>query len=116
MVFQLDTEGLHIPDCFKEDFRQIVRINFQTFEDICLAVKAIFQSIKEVRKFSNEISSKESSSDLIERELIRKVFRSQLSIGEKILLKDLIIELGNISDQAEDTADRLTIMAAKRLI
>ena len=116
VVFQLDTEGLHIPDGFKEDFRQIVQINFQTFEDICRAVKAIFQSIREVRKFSDEISRKESRSDLIERELIRKVFRSQIPIGEKILLKDLIIELGNISDQAEDTADRLTIMAAKRLI
>ena len=116
VVFQLDTEGLYIPDCFKEDFRNIVQINFQTFEDICQAVKAIFQNITEVRKFSNEISKKESRSDHIERELIRKVFQSRLSLGEKILLKDLIIELGNISDKAEDTADRLTIMAAKRLI
>ena len=116
VVFLLDTEQLDIPDCFKDDFRQIVHINFETFEIVCRAVKAIFLSIKEVRKFSDEISIKESSSDLIERELIRKVFRSQISIGEKILLKELIIELGNISDKAEDTADRLSIMAAKRLI
>jgi len=116
VVFLLDTEVLHIPDCFKHDFRQIVQINFQTFETVCLAVKAIFFSIKEVRKFTDEINRKESSSDHIERELIRKVFRSQISIGEKILLKELIIELGNISDKAEDTADRLSIMAAKRLI
>ena len=116
VVFLLDTEGLHIPDCFKQDFRQIVQINFQTFETVCRAVKAIFLNIKEVRKFTDEINRKESSSDHIERELIRKVFRSQISIGEKILLKELIIELGNISDKAEDAADRLSIMAAKRLI
>ena len=39
-----------------------------------------------------------------------------IDTGEKILLKELIIEIGSISDRSEDTADRLNIMAVKRLI
>lgn len=116
VVFQLETEGLQIPDIFKEEFRQIVQINFKTFGGVSQAVKAIFHNIKEVRKFTDQITQEESVSDTFERELIRKIFRSQISVGEKILLKELIIEMGSISDLAEDTADRLNIMAAKRLI
>jgi predicted phosphate transport protein (TIGR00153 family) len=116
VVFQLETESLRIPEPFKAYFLQLVEINFQTYEDICQAIKAIFRNIKDVRKFTAEVGRKESSSDAVERELIRKIFRSQIPTGEKILLKELVIELGNISDKAEDAADRLNIMAAKRLI
>jgi hypothetical protein len=116
VIFQIDTECLHIPERFKEDFRQLVQINFQTFGDISRAVQSIFENIKEVRKFTDEIGRKERCSDAAERRLIRKIFQSSVPLGEKILLKELVIELGSISDRAEDAGDRLDIIAVKRLI
>jgi predicted phosphate transport protein (TIGR00153 family) len=116
VILQIDTECLFIPEQFKEDFLQLARINSQTMEDITQAVLAVFDNIKQVRKFTIEIGIKERASDTIERRLIRKVFQSAAPLGEKILLKELIIEMGNISDRAEDAGDRLTIIAAKRII
>jgi uncharacterized protein Yka (UPF0111/DUF47 family) len=36
--------------------------------------------------------------------------------AEKILLKELIIELGNLTDRAEDVSDRLTLLSVKRRV
>jgi len=116
VILQIDTECLFIPEHFKEDFRQLAKVNSQTMGDITQAVQAVFDDIKEVRKLTVEIGIKERASDTIERRLIRKIFQSAAPLGEKILLKELIIEMGNISDRAEDAGDRLTIIAAKRII
>jgi len=116
VILQIDTEYLHIPACFKEDFQQLAKVNFQTFGQVAGAVRSLFDNLKEVRKFTAEIGIKERASDAIERGLIRKIFSSSAPMGEKILLKELVIEMGNISDRAEDAADRLNIIAAKRLI
>ncbi len=116
VAFQMQTEALKIPDEFKSDLRKIININLNIFEDIKRAIRAVFKNIKDVRHITNEIDKKESNSDSMERDLIKKLFRSDIDTGEKILLKELIIEIGSISDRAEDTADRLNIMAVKRLI
>ena len=116
VTFQMQTEVLRIPDEFKPELRKIININFDIFADVKKAIRAIFNDIDEVRRITNEIDKKESGSDSMERDLIKKLFSSNINIGEKILLKELIIEIGSISDRAENVADRLNIMAVKRLI
>ena len=116
VTFQIQTEVLRIPDEFKPELRKIININFDIFADVKRAIRAVFNDIGEVRRITNEIDKKESGSDSMERDLIKKLFSSNINIGEKILLKELIIEIGSISDRAENVADRLNIMAVKRLI
>jgi len=116
VTFQMQTEVLRIPDEFKPELRKIININFDIFADVKRAIRAVFNDIGEVRRITNEIDKKESGSDSMERDLIKKLFSSNINIGEKILLKELIIEIGSISDRAENVADRLNIMAVKRLI
>ena len=116
VTFQIQTEVLRIPDEFKPELRKIINMNFDIFADVKRAIRAVFNDIGEVRRITNEIDKKESGSDSMERDLIKKLFSSNINIGEKILLKELIIEIGSISDRAENVADRLNIMAVKRLI
>ena len=116
VAFQIQTEVLRIPDEFKPELRKIINMNFDIFADVKRAIRAVFNDIGEVRRITNEIDKKESWSDSMERDLIKKLFSSNINIGEKILLKELIIEIGSISDRAENVADRLNIMAVKRLI
>ena len=56
----------------------------------------------------------EAESDQLERSLIRDIFGSDLQKADKILLRDLAIRIGEISDRAENAMDRLAIVAAKR--
>ncbi len=116
ILFQIQTEALSIPDEFIPNFRKLVNINISAYKDITTAIERLFQDISRVKDTSLSVDKKESDSDAIERELIRAMFSSNMDIGEKILLKELVIEIGNISDRAEDVSDRLSIIAVKRPI
>ncbi len=116
VLFQIQTESLLIPNELTPNFRKLVNINVSSYKDVAVAVDRLFQNISGVKDASLSIDKKESDSDAIERELIRKIFSSNLDTGEKILLKELVIEIGNISDRAEDVSDRLSIIAVKRHI
>lgn len=116
VLYQIETESLNIPGELKDDFLKLINNNIAAFEGAIEGFRILFTSLKDVRDKVKEVDKRESSSDRMERDLIRKVFSSNCDIGQKILLKDLIIEIGNISDMSEEVTDRLNIVAAKRLV
>ena len=62
------------------------------------------------------ICQKEKEADHIERGLIQAVFAGPLDKADKILLKELFLQIGDLSDRAENAGDRLRIIAVKRPI
>lgn len=116
VLYQIETESLCIPDFIKDEFSKLIDINVEAFRSVVAAIRKLFKDIRQVRDITNEIDKRESSSDRLERDIIRKIFSSDIGIGEKILLKDLVIETGNISDLSEIVGDRLNIITVKRLI
>ena len=116
VLYQIQTESLRIPKFLQEDFSKLVDINIEAFKNVAKAIRTLFENLREIRDITNEIDKRESSSDRLEREIIKKIFSSDIGIGEKILLKELMIETGSISDLSENVGDRLNIIAAKRLI
>lgn len=115
VLYQIETESLHIPDELKDDFIRLVHTNISAYESAIEGFKTLFGNINNVQDKVKEVDKKESSSDRMERDFIRKIFSSDYDIGQKILLKELVIEVGNISDMSEDVTDRLRIVAAKRM-
>lgn len=117
ILYQMQSESLSIPDTLKPDFRKLIHLNYSIYTDVARCMEELFKDIGKVKYTANEVDKKESDSDSMERDLIKKIFSApSFDIGQKILLKELVIEIGNISDRAEDTADRLNITAAKRHI
>lgn len=116
VLYQIETENLEIPSELKEDFLKLIHNNVSAFEVALEGFKVLFHNLKDVREKVQEVDKRESSSDKMERELIRKIFGSNYDTGTKILLKDLVIEIGNISDMSEEVTDRLNIVAAKRMV
>ena len=64
----------------------------------------------------NNIDRLESEADQIESDLVEKIFSSSLDGVEKILLRDLVDDLADISDRAENVGDRIRITVAKRRV
>ncbi len=116
VLYQIETESLSIPGELKEDFLKLINNNIAAFEGAIEGFKILFHNLEDVREKVKEVDKRESSSDRMERDLIRRVFSSGYDIGQKILLKDMIIEIGNISDMSEEVTDRLNIVAAKRMV
>ncbi|HPP30343.1 MAG TPA: DUF47 family protein, partial [bacterium] len=97
-------------------FLKLIHNNISAFEVAIDGFRTLFHNLKEVREKVQEVDKRESSSDRMEREIIRKIFAGSYDTGKKILLKDLVIEIGNISDMSEEVTDRLNIVAAKRMV
>ncbi len=110
-------EALDVPGHFAGQVREIVKVNAQAFQSLREAVRCLFEDIDEVRTHTREVDEKESVSDVLERKLIRTVFRTPDVAGDqRILLRDLIHDMGGVSDRCENVADRLIVLAVKRLV
>jgi uncharacterized protein Yka (UPF0111/DUF47 family) len=62
------------------------------------------------------VDAVESDSDHIERDLIRDIYNCKMDKADKILLKEIIINTGDISDRAERVKDRLILAIVKHKI
>jgi uncharacterized protein Yka (UPF0111/DUF47 family) len=69
-----------------------------------------------IRALMTTIDQTESHCDHIERSLMTKVFDSSLDPIHKIQLKELIIAMGEVSDQADRVSKRVNIMVLKRRV
>lgn len=117
VLYMIQTQSLRTPEPYFEKFQQLIRINHETFQNLAQAVRLLFKDGSRVRSLTRDIDKQESVSDDVEREIIRSLFSSpDVLPDQKILLKELVIEIGSISDLCENVADRLTIITLKRLV
>ena len=117
VLWQIWLQSMILPAAYVEKMKDLVRANCEAFELLCRATRATFDNVSAAPRITTEISRKEGESDSIERELIKSAFdasEEELPTAQKILLKELILEIGSISDRAENAADRLRIIAIKR--
>jgi len=115
VLYQVLLQNMAIPPQYAEDFRRLVACNVETHRLLCEAGRQIFADAREVMPLAEAICAKEKASDAVERRLIKTIFDAPGETAEKMLLKELILEIGAISDRAENAADRLRITSIKRL-
>ena len=115
LCFQLLLEKITFPEQFRERFLHLVDVNVKSYDLVREAVLGLFYS-KDVKAQTDLVDAAESDSDHMERDLIRDIFSSKLDKADKILLKDIVVYTGDISDQAETVKDRLILAIVKRKI
>jgi predicted phosphate transport protein (TIGR00153 family) len=116
-LFALRCQRIELPGDLVPLYKRLVEINLQSYYLCRRAVDALFSNPKITLHATKEVDEKESESDRTEREIICQIFeKPEISTGQKLLLKDLILLIGGISDRAEAVADRIGIVAIKRQI
>ena len=117
ILFQLQSELLRVPDELMGKFIQLVNLNRDAFDALADAVSLLFSDSSKVRERTDAIDKLESASDILEREILRSLFaKEDLAPDQKILLKDIVAGIGQISDRCEFAADRVTMITIKRLV
>jgi predicted phosphate transport protein (TIGR00153 family) len=117
VLFALRCQRIELPQDLAPLFKRLVDINLQSYYLCRRAVDALLSNPKVTLHATKAVDEKESESDRVEREIICQVFDSEEhDTGQKLLLKDLILLIGSISDRAETVADRIGIVAIKRQI
>ena len=112
----LYTENISLPSRYQEDFQNLALINVEAVREAVLLMRSFIQALEGLSERIQRIGQEESASDELERRLIYDLFRTdELNDFQRIILRDLFLELGAISDFAENFADRVGVCSVKRL-
>jgi predicted phosphate transport protein (TIGR00153 family) len=112
---QLLFQRIEVPEEFRERYLKLVDVNIDSYNLLREAILALFYR-RECQEQLSRIDEKESESDGIERKLVRDIFATSMDKADKILLKEIVVNTGDISDTAEIAADRLNLALIKRRI
>ncbi|WDP92357.1 MAG: DUF47 family protein [Desulfobacter sp.] len=109
-------QHLLLPNHMIPDLRDLIDASMKACRIIPLQVNCLVKKEKGIREFMKQVDQKESYCDHIEKKLIKSVFNSDMDPFLKLQLRDLILKLGDISDQADRVSKRMNILALKRQV
>ena len=116
VLHQIDLQSMSVPAEYIDKMKQHVAVNIEAYQLLMQGARNLLTDISQVLSAMDKVDAKESESDKIERQLIKTIFDSSMDKADKILLKELVLEIGSISDRAENAADRIGIIAIKQQV
>jgi len=103
-----------IPEFLASDLRDLLAKGKAGFDSFARALEEVNHDVKRMKQLVQEVITFESEADRVQWEAIKKVFKSEIELAYKLHLRELIMDIGEISDLAEDASERLGIMVVKR--
>ena len=116
ILYMIQTQRLKTPDFLVLDIKELIRVSLECCDLVIKQVEALFRKSEDIKPLVLTVDSNESHCDHIERRIITKIFDSDLDPFQKLQLKELVIQIGEISDQADRVSRRLYIISIKRRV
>ena len=116
ILHMIKTQMLVIPDFLVANIRELLSASLEACGLMSLQVEDLFKRKGRIKELVSIIDMKESQCDKIERRLISSIFESDLDGFQKLQLKELVIYLGDISDQVDTISKQINIMNLKRRV
>lgn len=111
---QFSVEMPAVPAEFGNDYLALADVCLNSAEALVTAVRAFFHDFNMVSNYLHKVYFYEKEADKISDRLKRRIFNSGLDLSQKIHLRYFALHIEDISDHAEDVADRLGISTIKR--
>ncbi|MBW1803926.1 MAG: DUF47 family protein, partial [Deltaproteobacteria bacterium] len=96
----IQTQKIKIPNFIIMDLRALIDISMETCDLMLDEVKLLFEKKKGIIAFVARIDEYESRGDLAENRIITQIFDSDEEPFLKLQLKEMVLKIGEISDQA----------------
>lgn len=116
ILYMVHTQRLRTPDFLVLDIKELIRVSLECCDLLIKEVEALFKKSGDIRSLVSNIDDNESHCDHIERRTITRIFDSDLDPFQKLQLKEMVIQLGEISDQADRVSRRVHIISTKRRV
>lgn len=116
ILYMIQTQRLSTPDFLVVDFKELIRVSLECCDVLIKEVGTLFRKSEDIRSLVSTIDNNESYCDHIERRIITKIFDSDIDPFLKVQLKEMIIQIGEISDQADRVSRRIYIVSIKRRV
>jgi uncharacterized protein Yka (UPF0111/DUF47 family) len=107
---------LVIPAFIVPDVKELIRISLVSCDLMVEQVEVLFKRKGGIRILVATIDHNESHCDHIERSIMTKIFDSDLDPFQKLQLKELVIDMGEISDHVDTVSKRINIISMKRIV
>jgi uncharacterized protein len=116
-VVQLDVEKPQIPVDFHQEFKDLAAASVFAAEASVRASRAFFRDVHAVTDHLHKVYFHEKEADRLADILKRKLFAKEgLHLSQKIHLRYFALHIEQLSDKAEEVAERLSIYAIKRTV
>ena len=116
ILFIMQTQKISIPEFLVLDVKDLIRISLESCDLLSKQLALHLKQKLGIRVLLRTIDTNESHCDHIERRIITKIFDSDLDPFVKLQLKELIITMGGISDQADRVSKQINIISMKRRV
>jgi predicted phosphate transport protein (TIGR00153 family) len=116
VLYMIQTQKLTFPDVLILDTKELIRMSVECCNLLIKQVEALFSKSEDIRSLVAAIDENESHCDHSERLIITKIFDSDLEPFQKLQLKEMILQIGEISDQADRVSRRVHIISVKRRV
>ncbi len=110
------TQQIFFPEYLVLDIQELIRVSMESCDLMAKQIDVMIKKKEGIRTLMSTIDQNESHCDHIERRIILKLFESDLEPFLKLQLKELVIVLGEISDQVDRVSKRVNIMTMKRRV
>jgi predicted phosphate transport protein (TIGR00153 family) len=114
ILYMVQTQKLGTPDFLVLDIKELIGVSVECCHLLMKQMVALFKKGEDIKSLVLTIDNNESRCDHIERRIITKIFDSDLQPFQKLQLKEMIIQIGEISDQADRVSRRIYIISIKR--
>ncbi|MBW2028573.1 MAG: DUF47 family protein [Deltaproteobacteria bacterium] len=116
ILYMIKIQKIEIPGFISSNLQELIDVSLEGVDLLLSQVENLFKEGGEIRDLVLEIDKKESRCDHIQRNLMAKVFDSDLDPFHKIQLKDMVNQMGEISDQADNVSKLVHILSMKRRV
>jgi len=111
---RFSVEMPEIPAEYNREYLALTDVCMDSAESLVTAVRAFFHDFNMVNNYLHKVYFFEKEADKISDRLKRRIFSSDLDLSRKLHLRNFALHIEEISDHAEDVADRLGISTIKR--
>ncbi len=116
VLHMISTQKLIIPEFIVGDIKELIRITLESCALVLKEVEILFKRAEGIRVLVSTIDHNESHCDHIERRIITKIFDSPIDPFHKLQLKEMVVNMGDISNQADRVSKRINIISMKRRV
>ncbi len=116
ILYVIQTQRLVLPDFLVMDVKELIRISLESCTLMGKQIRALLERQEGIRSLLSSIDTNESHCDHIERRLTIKLFDSDLPPYDKLQLKELFEQMGEISDRTLWVSRKVNIMRMTRRV
>ncbi|HCI29426.1 MAG TPA: TIGR00153 family protein [Fervidobacterium sp.] len=109
----LNYQKPYVPEQIREEMISQIDFGIRAAQSFTTAVRKSFDNIDEVHQYVLEVENHEHDEDMVEGAILKEIFSLDLPLAEKLQLKELVINIGDIVDRTEDASDILEVLLLK---